>query len=90
MLRLAAKVVSFFWRKADCPEEEAGPLGPELLEGASRGGRAARPLRRPASLDAAGAGAAGDLVVAPEAREAPFRACTEGGEWPEPGPRALV
>lgn len=47
MLRLAAKVVSFFWRKADCPEEEAGPLGPELAEGASRGGRAARPLRRP-------------------------------------------
>ncbi|KAM7243560.1 hypothetical protein CapIbe_004168 [Capra ibex] len=36
MLRLAAKVVSFFWRKADCPEEEAGPLGPELAEGDTR------------------------------------------------------
>ncbi|OWK03837.1 hypothetical protein Celaphus_00013635 [Cervus elaphus hippelaphus] len=36
MLRLAAKVVSFFWRKADCPEEEAGPLGPELVEGDTR------------------------------------------------------
>lgn len=35
MLSLAAKLVAFFWRRADGPEEMAGPLGPELPEGAS-------------------------------------------------------
>lgn len=38
MLRLAAKLVAFFWRRAEGLEEEAGPLGPELAEGASREG----------------------------------------------------
>lgn len=38
MLRLAGKVVGFFWRRAEEPEEEAGPPGPELAEGASREG----------------------------------------------------
>ncbi|XP_048209699.1 RNA helicase Mov10l1 isoform X2 [Perognathus longimembris pacificus] len=33
MLRLAAKLVSFFWRREDAPEEEAGRLGPEVVEG---------------------------------------------------------
>ncbi|XP_029061582.1 RNA helicase Mov10l1 [Monodon monoceros] len=33
MLRLAGKVVGFFWRRAEEPEEEAGPPGPELAEG---------------------------------------------------------
>ncbi|XP_039091687.1 RNA helicase Mov10l1 isoform X2 [Hyaena hyaena] len=34
MLRLAAKLVAFFWRRADGPEEEeARQLGPELTEG---------------------------------------------------------
>ena len=33
MLRLAAKLVSFFWRREDLPEEEVRQLGPELLEG---------------------------------------------------------
>nr|KAF6398975.1 Mov10 like RISC complex RNA helicase 1 [Molossus molossus] len=37
MLRLAAKVVAFFWRRADSPDEEAGPRGLELPEGASWG-----------------------------------------------------
>jgi len=92
MLRLAAKVVSFFWRKADCPEEEAGPLGPELVEGASRGGRAARPLRRPGLTGRCPGGAAGNLAVAPELARPGSRACTEGGggEWPEPGPRFVL
>lgn len=35
MLSLAAKLVAFFWRRADGPEEMAGPPGPELPEGAS-------------------------------------------------------
>lgn len=39
MLRLAANLVAFFWRKADGPREEAGPPGPDLAEGASWGGR---------------------------------------------------
>ena len=35
MLRLAAKLVAFFWRRADGSEgEEAGQPGPELVEGA--------------------------------------------------------
>ncbi|XP_054998768.1 RNA helicase Mov10l1 [Sorex araneus] len=33
MLRLAAKLVSFFWRKADVREDEAGPPLCELTEG---------------------------------------------------------
>lgn len=33
MLRLAAKLVSFFWRREDIPEEEVGQPGRELLEG---------------------------------------------------------
>ncbi|XP_073738686.1 RNA helicase Mov10l1 isoform X6 [Callorhinus ursinus] len=33
MLRLAAKLVAFFWRRADGPDEDAGPPGPELAEG---------------------------------------------------------
>uniref|UniRef100_A0A8C5UU19 RNA helicase Mov10l1 n=1 Tax=Microcebus murinus TaxID=30608 RepID=A0A8C5UU19_MICMU len=33
MLRLAAKLVAFFWRKADAPDEEAGRSGLELAEG---------------------------------------------------------
>ncbi|XP_057598035.1 RNA helicase Mov10l1 isoform X2 [Hippopotamus amphibius kiboko] len=33
MLRLGAKLVAFFWRKAEGPGEEAGPPGPELAEG---------------------------------------------------------
>lgn len=33
MLRLAAKLVSFFWRREDIPEEEVGQPGPELSEG---------------------------------------------------------
>ncbi|XP_032348454.1 RNA helicase Mov10l1 isoform X9 [Camelus ferus] len=33
MLRLAAKLVAFFWRRADRPENAAGPPGPELAEG---------------------------------------------------------
>ncbi|XP_062057886.1 RNA helicase Mov10l1 [Lepus europaeus] len=33
MLRLAAKLVAFFWRRQDVPENEAGPPGPELTEG---------------------------------------------------------
>eukprot|EP00069_Balaena_mysticetus_P000571 bmy_14630T0 len=33
MLRLAGKLVAFFWRRAEEPEEEAGPPGPELAEG---------------------------------------------------------
>uniref|UniRef100_A0A2K6GNN1 RNA helicase n=1 Tax=Propithecus coquereli TaxID=379532 RepID=A0A2K6GNN1_PROCO len=33
MLRLAAKLVAFFWRKADAPDEEAGRPGLELAEG---------------------------------------------------------
>ncbi|KAH0520669.1 putative RNA helicase SDE3 [Microtus ochrogaster] len=32
MLRLAAKLVSFFWRREDLPEEEVGQPGPELSE----------------------------------------------------------
>uniref|UniRef100_A0A8C4MZY7 RNA helicase Mov10l1 n=1 Tax=Equus asinus asinus TaxID=83772 RepID=A0A8C4MZY7_EQUAS len=32
MLRLAANLVAFFWRKADGPREEAGPPGPDLLK----------------------------------------------------------
>ncbi|KAK7810041.1 hypothetical protein U0070_006240 [Myodes glareolus] len=36
MLRLAAKLVSFFWRREDLPEEEVRQLGPELLEGDTR------------------------------------------------------
>lgn len=34
MLRLATKLVAFFWRKADGPEEEARPPGLEPREGA--------------------------------------------------------
>lgn len=38
MLRLAAKLVSFFWRREDIPEEEAGTPRQELSEGkGSRG-----------------------------------------------------
>lgn len=33
MLRLAAKLVSFFWRREDIPEEEVGQPGRELSEG---------------------------------------------------------
>ncbi|XP_013972741.1 RNA helicase Mov10l1 isoform X7 [Canis lupus baileyi] len=33
MLRLAAKLLAFFWRRADGTEEEAGPQAPELAEG---------------------------------------------------------
>ncbi|XP_036904980.1 RNA helicase Mov10l1 [Sturnira hondurensis] len=33
MLRLAAKLMAFFWRKADGPEEEVWPPGLEALEG---------------------------------------------------------
>ncbi|XP_014648792.1 PREDICTED: putative helicase Mov10l1 [Ceratotherium simum simum] len=33
MLRLAASLVAFFWRRADRPREETGPPGPELAEG---------------------------------------------------------
>ncbi|XP_023983184.1 RNA helicase Mov10l1 [Physeter macrocephalus] len=33
MLRLAGKLVAFFWRRAEAPEEDAGPPGPELAEG---------------------------------------------------------
>ncbi|XP_045671475.1 RNA helicase Mov10l1 [Ursus americanus] len=33
MLRLATKLVAFFWRRADGPDEEAGPPGSELVEG---------------------------------------------------------
>ncbi|XP_023487461.1 RNA helicase Mov10l1 isoform X1 [Equus caballus] len=36
MLRLAANLVAFFWRKADGPREEAGPPGPDLAEGDSK------------------------------------------------------
>ncbi|XP_066109145.1 RNA helicase Mov10l1 [Saccopteryx bilineata] len=36
MLRLAAKLVAFFWRKADDPEEESEPTGLELPEGDTR------------------------------------------------------
>nr|AEA08750.1 Moloney leukemia virus 10-like 1 [Mus musculus] len=36
MLRLAAKLVSFFWRKEDIPEEEVGQPGRELSEGDTR------------------------------------------------------
>ncbi|XP_049983694.1 RNA helicase Mov10l1 [Alexandromys fortis] len=36
MLRLAAKLVSFFWRREDFPEEEVGQPGPELSEGDTR------------------------------------------------------
>ncbi|KAL1767582.1 RNA helicase Mov10l1 isoform X1 [Sigmodon hispidus] len=36
MLRLAAKLVSFFWRREDIPEEEVGPPGRELSEGDTR------------------------------------------------------
>lgn len=35
MLSLAAKLVAFFWRRADGPEETPGLPGPELPEGAS-------------------------------------------------------
>lgn len=33
MLRLAAKLVSFFWRREDIPEEEVGQPRQELSEG---------------------------------------------------------
>nr|XP_034373022.1 RNA helicase Mov10l1 [Arvicanthis niloticus] len=36
MLRLAAKLVSFFWRREDIPEEEVGQPGRELSEGDTR------------------------------------------------------
>ncbi|XP_023443066.2 RNA helicase Mov10l1 [Dasypus novemcinctus] len=36
MLRLAAKLLSFFWRRADPPEEDSGPEQPELLEGETK------------------------------------------------------
>ncbi|XP_051045069.1 RNA helicase Mov10l1 [Phodopus roborovskii] len=36
MLRLAAKLVSFFWRREDIPEEEVGQPGQELSEGDTR------------------------------------------------------
>ncbi|XP_073937892.1 RNA helicase Mov10l1 [Castor canadensis] len=36
MLRLAAKLVAFFWRREDGLEEEAGRPGPELVEGETR------------------------------------------------------
>ncbi|XP_045866606.1 RNA helicase Mov10l1 [Meles meles] len=35
MLRLATKLVAFFWRRADGPAEDAGPPGSELAEGGS-------------------------------------------------------
>lgn len=38
MLRLATKLVAFFWRRADGPADDAGSPGSELAEGASRGG----------------------------------------------------
>lgn len=44
MLRLATKLVAFFWRRADGPDEDAGPPGSELAEGASRGGAALQPV----------------------------------------------
>lgn len=44
MLRLATKLVAFFWRRADGPDEEAGPPGSELAEGASRGRVALQPV----------------------------------------------
>ena len=40
MLRLAAKLVAFFWRKADGPEEEVQPPGLEPWEGARGAGPA--------------------------------------------------
>lgn len=44
MLRLAAKLVAFFWRREDVPEEEPGQ--PELAEGARGvGGRPSESLR---------------------------------------------
>ncbi|XP_076709511.2 RNA helicase Mov10l1 isoform X3 [Callospermophilus lateralis] len=36
MLRLAAKLVAFFWRREDVPEEEPGQPEPELAEGDTR------------------------------------------------------
>ncbi|XP_029420226.1 RNA helicase Mov10l1 isoform X2 [Nannospalax galili] len=36
MLRLAAKLVAFFWRREDVPEEEVRQSGQELLEGDTR------------------------------------------------------
>lgn len=42
MLRLAAKLMAFFWRRADGPKERTGLQELELLEGASRGGAGAR------------------------------------------------
>lgn len=48
MLRLAAKLLAFFWRRADGTEEEAGPQAPELAEGACGAGRGAARLRMPA------------------------------------------
>nr|XP_045728269.2 RNA helicase Mov10l1 [Mirounga angustirostris] len=44
MLRLATKLVAFFWRRADGPNEDAGPPGSELAEGASRGAAALQPV----------------------------------------------
>lgn len=46
MLRLAAKLVAFFWRREDVPEEEPGQWEPELAEGARGvGGRPSESLR---------------------------------------------
>ena len=98
MLRLAGKLVAFFWRRAEEPEEEAGPPGPELAEGASREGPVrAAPRGRPAgrwTVDCGRArgwgGAAGDLVRAAEALKAWFLRLGGRGAWSEPGPRALV
>ncbi|XP_023365120.1 RNA helicase Mov10l1 [Otolemur garnettii] len=36
MLRLAAKLVAFFWRKADPPDEDAGRQNQELAEGETK------------------------------------------------------
>lgn len=41
MLRLAAKLMAFFWRRADGPKEMTGLQELELLEGASWGGAGA-------------------------------------------------
>lgn len=62
MLRLAAKVVAFFWRKADGPDEEAGPRGLELPGGASWGGAGAEGAWRGGARAGPGCGWAGALA----------------------------
>lgn len=47
MLRLAAKLVSFFWRKEDIPEEEVGQPGRELSEGKGARSTPLEALSRP-------------------------------------------